>query len=248
MSAPKALFVSGTGTDVGKTYCTALLAKAMRAEGFDVGYFKAAVSGIQRGADGTVKSDATYVAKVAGMDETHDEMVSFSYETPVSPHLAARIEGTPVDLATIMRDFDRACDRHEYVIVEGSGGIVCPLRFDEERIMLEDVVRAIGAPVLLVADAGLGTLNALATTIAYMEAAGIRPVGIVLNRFSAGDAMHEDNKVMAERLCGIPVIACIPPEAAETTVDPRKLAGLFEEANAGSAHPTDTHHERTKEN
>lgn len=227
-SGAKALFVSGTGTDVGKTYVTALMAKLLRGAGIDVGYYKAAVSGVSFDSDGDISSDATFVASVAGIDDTHDQMVSRTYRTAVSPHLAARLEGGPIDMETVRDDFARACARHDHILVEGSGGIACPLRRDEiARISLDDVIRDLGLPVLLVADAGLGTLNALATTMAFIERAHLRAVGIVLNRFDAGNAMHEDNRAVAEELCGVPVIACVENGCDSIEIDPILLERMF---------------------
>lgn len=232
MSSAKALFVSGTGTDIGKTYATALIAKLLRDAGRDVGYYKAAVSGVTFDAAGGIESDATYVAGIADIPEAHEDMVSYTYRTAVSPHLAARLEGNPVDIEVIRSDFARACERHDYVLMEGSGGIVCPLRRDDEaRLDLDDVVRDLGLPVLLVADAGLGTLNALATTMAYLERGGMHAVGIVLNRFEPGNAMHEDNLVMAEELCGIPVAACIAEGGMSLDADPSRFEGMFATPN-----------------
>lgn len=227
-TASKALFVTGTGTDVGKTFASGLLVKTMREAGFDVGYYKAAISGIETDDEGATISDASFVATMAGLPESHDELVSFSYRTAVSPHLAARLEGNPIELETIKRDFLRACTRHEYVVVEGSGGIVCPLRVDDETtIMLEDVVRMLGLDVVIVADAGLGTLNALATTCAYLDKATIEARGFILNRFEAGDVMHEDNLVMAERLTGLPSLARIARNAAAFEGPTAETAGRF---------------------
>ena len=138
----KALFVTGTGTDVGKTYVTALIAKLLRGAGVDAGYYKAAVSGVSFDAGGRISSDATFVAETAGIDESHDQMVSRTYRAAVSPHLAARLEGGPVSMELIREGFAQACARHSHVLMEGSGGIVCPLRHDEEAvILLDDVIR-----------------------------------------------------------------------------------------------------------
>lgn len=223
----KALFVSGTGTDVGKTYCTALVAKLLRGDGADAGYYKAAASGVLLDEQGCVESDATYAARIAGIPDTHEDMVSFSYKEAVSPHLAARIEGNPVSLDVVEHDFKRVQERHEYVLVEGSGGIACPLRFDERVIMLADVVRMLDIPVLLVADAGLGTLNALVTTAAYLEREELRLAGIVLNRFRSDNALHKDNRAMAEVLCSAPVVGCIEEGACELNANPDEMKALF---------------------
>ena len=224
----RGLFVTATGTDVGKTYVSALILKQLREAGYDAGYYKAAISGIETDDHGAISSDASYVAGVAGLDEPHERLVSYTYRTAVSPHLAARLEGNPVDLDVVQRDYDRARTRHELVLVEGSGGIVCPLRWDgKRRLMLEDVVLKLGLGTVVVADAGLGTLNALATTTLYLAQRGIACHGILLNNYEAGNPLHEDNRLMARELTGIPTIACIPPGAQDLDCSAHYLASLF---------------------
>lgn len=81
----KALFISGTGTDVGKTYCATLVAKLLRDAGIDAGYYKPAASGVVLGERGCLESDAMYVARASGLSDIHEDMVSFSYVSAVSP-------------------------------------------------------------------------------------------------------------------------------------------------------------------
>ena len=225
----RGLFVTATGTDVGKTYVSALILKRLREAGYDAGYYKAAISGIETDGRGNLLGDASYVARVAGLDEPHEHLVSYTYRTAVSPHLASRLEGNPVDLDVVRRDYAQACRRHDLVLVEGSGGIVCPLRWDERaRIMLEDVVRALSLGAIVIADAGLGTLNALATTALYLDEKDIPCRGIVLNNYEAGNLLHEDNRLMASEITGIPVIVCVPPRAQALDCNAAALASLFD--------------------
>ena len=125
----KALFVTGTGTDIGKTYVTGLIVKCLRDAGRSAGYYKAALSGAEVAADGTLlPGDALHVARVAGLDAA-DVTVSYVYRDAVSPHLAAQIEHRPMDFAKVAEDYRRAKERTDYLTVEGSGGIICPLRW-----------------------------------------------------------------------------------------------------------------------
>ena len=103
----------------------------------------------------------------------------------------------------------KICDEYEYVICEGSGGIVCPIRCDDKEIMLEDIIKALGLPTIIVADAGLGTINSVVLTCEYMKAHGLEIRGLILNNFHRGDVMEEDNKLMCEKLTEVPVIACV---------------------------------------
>ena len=115
----KGIFVTGTGTDVGKTYVTALIVKKLADAGIHAGYYKAALSG----AESIEESDAGYVKKIAGITQEDSSLLSYLYQNAVSPHLAARIEGNPVDTETVKADFDRVKKEFDYVTVEGSGGI-----------------------------------------------------------------------------------------------------------------------------
>ena len=206
----KGIFVTGTGTDIGKTFVTALLVRKLHNAGCATAYFKAAVSGNERDENGRlIPGDAAYVKKISGISQPLDTMCPYIYETAVSPHLASRIEGDPVKISTVKEQFQKICDEYEYVICEGSGGIVCPIRYDDKKIMLEDIIKALGLPTIIVADAGLGTINSVVLTCEYMKAHGLEIRGLILNNFHKGDVMEEDNKLMCEKLTGLPVIACV---------------------------------------
>ena len=111
---------------------TALLVKKLRQAGYNAGYYKGALSGAERQPDGSLlPGDAAYVCEQAGIPESPDKVVSYIYQTAVSPHLAAQLEGTPPELDIIARDFQQLAQRYEYLTAEGSGGVVCPLRWEE---------------------------------------------------------------------------------------------------------------------
>lgn len=204
------IFITGTGTDVGKTYVTGLILKKLAESGAHCAYYKAAMSGNERDSTGRLlPGDALRVKQISGISQPVEEMCPYIYERAVSPHLAARIEGNPVCLPRIREDFRRLSEKHDFVVMEGSGGILCPIRRDEETLWLEDIIRELGLSSLIVADAGLGTINALLLTIHYMEARKLPIRGILLNRFHEGDEMEEDNRRVCEELSGYPVLACV---------------------------------------
>ena len=207
----KAIFVTGTGTDVGKTYVTGLLVKKIRDAGLDGSYYKAALSGAEPDGNGKlVPGDAAWVKETAGLKDPLTDLVTYVYREAVSPHLAARINHRPVELETIREAFQKARARHEYLTMEGSGGILCPLRWDErQHLLLEDMIRALDLGCLLVADAGLGTINSTVLTVEYLQHRSIPVRGILFNRWKPGDRMQEDNRAMVEELTGIPVLACV---------------------------------------
>ena len=139
-------------------------------------YYKAALSGAKSIGD----SDAGYVKKIAGITQEDTSLLSYLYQNAVSPHLAAQIEGNPVDPEKIKKDFDKVKSKFDYVTVEGSGGIVCPIRWDKEhKILLEDIVKALNLNTLVIADAGLGTINAVVLTIEYIRNHGMGVKGVI---------------------------------------------------------------------
>lgn len=225
----KKIFVTGTGTDVGKTFVAGLMAKKLREAGMDAAYYKAAMSGNDRRDDGSlIPGDALHVKTVSGISQPLEEMCPYIYETAVSPHLASRIEGNPVELDVVKRGFDEVCAGHEYVTVEGSGGILCPICFDEKEIWLEDVINELGLSCLIVADAGLGTINSLVLTYEYMKARGIPVKGMIFNHFHEGDVMEEDNIRMCEYMTGLRTIAWVKDGDTSLDVDAAYLAELYE--------------------
>ena len=224
----KALFVTGTGTDIGKTYVTGLIVKCLRDAGFAAGYYKAALSGAEVTADGTLlPGDALHVARVAELDAA-DVTVSYVYRDAVSPHLAAQIEHRPMDFAKVAQDYRRAKERTDYLTVEGSGGIICPLRWDgDEHVVLDDLAVRLGLSALVVADAGLGTINAAVLTAEHLYARGIPLRGFIFNNWQGG-LMQEDNVRMVEEITGARVLACVPHGAAELPMRADALAALYE--------------------
>lgn len=230
----KNLFITGTGTDVGKTYVTGLIVKKLREGGASSAYYKAAMSGNERRPDGTlIPGDALQVKTMSGVEQPLEEMCPYIYETAVSPHLAAKIEGNPIEMECVLKNFDRVCGTYDYVTVEGSGGIFCPLRFDEQKIQLEDFIKARSLACLMIADAGLGTINAVVLTAEYMKARKIPVKGIIFNHYEPGNPLHEDNRLMCEAMTGLNVVACVKDGDMDLDIPFELMEGFYEE-NGGN--------------
>ena len=208
------IFVTATGTDVGKTYVSGLLVKALRARGTNAGYFKPALSGAEREGGRLVPGDARWVCRTAGLPGDPADYVAYLYEQAVSPHLAARLEGPPIELAAILERQRAVGERFAYLVAEGCGGLFCPLREGEPPLLLADVAAAIGFDLLLVAPSGLGAIHAAVVTAAYAERLGLPVRGILLNRFDEENIIHRDNREQIARFTGLPV-AAVPEGAVE---------------------------------
>ena len=209
----KALFVTATGTDVGKTYAAALILKELKRRGLNAGYYKAALSGAQPPSS-AVEDDDVYVRRIAGLT-SNEAVVSYRYRTAVSPCLAVEREGLqPPDKDRIRSDFFRMANRLNYTVVEGSGGILCPLNHSREGVFtIADMVADLELTSIIVADAGLGTLNAVKLTADWMISHRLPIAGVLLNRFEKGNFLHEDNARMIDEWIHLPVLALIESNA-----------------------------------
>lgn len=225
----KNLFVTGTGTDMGKTYVTGLILKKLWENKKNAAYYKVAMSGNDRRPDGSlIPGDALHVKTVSGIQQPLEEMCPYIYETAVSPHLASKIEGNPVEMEKALQAFDHLQERYDYVTAEGSGGILCPLRFDEQKIQLEDFIQARALNCLVIADAGLGTINSVVLTVEYMKARHIPVKGIIFNHFETGNTLHEDNLSMCETMTGLKVLACVKDGDRDLEIPFAVLESLYE--------------------
>jgi len=224
----KKIFITATGTDIGKTFVTALMVKKIRDAGYNAGYYKAALSGAEVTESGLIPGDAYYVNKIANINEKIDNLVSYTYKEAVSPHLASQIEGNPVEMKKVIEDFNNALSKYDYLTMEGSGGIVCPIRYDDKKIMIEDIIKELELSTLIIADSGLGTINQVVLTVEYLKSRNISVKGIILNHYSEGNLLHEDNKKMIEMITKISVLALVKENDKELNIDLNKLLEIYD--------------------
>jgi len=218
----KGYFVTATGTDVGKTFITALLVKKWRDSGIDAGYYKAALSGAELRNGKWVAGDADYVKRIANLLDSQEQLVSYVYKEAVSPHLAARKEGNPVEIAKVKDDFDAARNRHEFIFAEGSGGIICPIRYDDQKIFLVDIMKTLDLPLVIVTTAALGSINACVLTVEFARSRGLDVRGLIVNRYdsSGNQEMEDDNIRMMQDLTGLEILAKVKNGDTDLGVQP----------------------------
>ena len=224
----KGIFVTGTGTDVGKTYVTGLIIKKIKENGMTPGYFKAAMSGNEREEDGTlIPGDALWVKNVSGISQSVEEMCPYIYEHAYSPHLASRLEGNHVEMAVVLDNYRKVKEKYDYITVEGSGGILCPICFDEARIGLTDIIDEMELDCILVADAGLGTINSVVLTYEYMKNRNMNIKGMIFNHYISDNIMDEDNIRMCEYMTGLPTLAKVSMGDVDLNIDIAELISLY---------------------
>ena len=222
----KSLFVTATGTDIGKTYVSALIIKTMREAGYNCGYFKPVLSGVVQKKGVLTLSDANYVVNNAKIPCTADECVGYWWEEAVSPHLAAKRAGMEIDIQYLKQKYQKISNNFDYLLIEGAGGITCPLRLDNGEIyLLKDLMKEFGTSILIIADGGLGTINTTLLTVEYAKQHALKISGIILNNYDKNNFMHQDNLKQVEYLTGKKVIATVAKNQKEIVL----LENLFVE-------------------
>ncbi|MCA1216902.1 dethiobiotin synthase [Streptomyces sp. 8L] len=211
--------VSGTDTEIGKTVVTAAVAAAAVAAGRSVALLKPAQTGLAAGEDG----DVTAAGRLAGRVTTV-ELARFP--EPLAPGTAARRAGmAPVRPADVAEAAQKLAAEHDLVLVEGAGGLL--VRFDGDGGTVADAARLLGAPVLVVVRAGLGTLNTTALTAEALRSREISPLGTVIGSWPAAPGLAEQcNLADLPEAAGAPLLGAVPHGAgALAPADFRSAAG-----------------------
>ncbi len=174
MRAGAGVFVVGTDTEVGKTLVSAGLVLALRARGKDAGYVKAVSSDGLKEDGRLVSPDARLVRELAGLDDPWPVLNPVCLPHPLSPLAAARREGETLSWERVLASLEPALAAHAFQVWEGVGGVLAPLC--EGRTAL-DLTAWLGLPVLVVARAGLGTINHTLLTIQALRERGLAVLG-----------------------------------------------------------------------
>ena len=176
----RGLFITGTDTGVGKTAITSALLTVLRARGVDAVPMKPIQTGCLKRGGEVVAPDLDHCLRAIKFNPTVAEaewMCPYRFVPACSPHLAARLARRPIQLRSLSAAFRQLVARHDFVLVEGAGGVFTPL--GGGRSML-DMMRTLGLPALVVARPGLGTLNHTLLTLAALRAAQVPIAGVML--------------------------------------------------------------------
>ena len=224
-SSTRGLFITGTDTNVGKTYVAALIARQLVAAGARVGVYKPAASGCL----GAESDDPFVLWDAAGRPASIDEVCPQRFAAPLAPHLAARAEGKEVDVDLLRTGLDFWRDRSDIILVEGVGGLMSPVSDDD---YVADLAHDFGFPLIVVAPNTLGvinqTLQTLITASTFRD--GLEVAGILLNNLpretKANDTSTQSNANELAHRCVAPILATVENEF-DRAVDWMALAGGF---------------------
>ncbi|MDC0935709.1 dethiobiotin synthase [Pirellulales bacterium] len=210
MPMTSGLFITGVGTEVGKTHVGAMIARELARAGVRVGVYKPAASGCRREGDELISDDAVELWEAAGRPRTLEEVCPQRFVAPVAPPRAALEEGGRVDPELLRSGLQPWADSCDVVLVEGAGGLMSPLSDADYNV---DLARDLGLPMLVVAANELGVINATLQTLITAEAraGGIPIAGVVLNQAQrlADDASLASNADELRRRASAPLLACV---------------------------------------
>jgi dethiobiotin synthetase len=190
----RGFFVTGTGTEVGKTVVAALIARSLVATGARVAVFKPVVSGLDSGGE----PDHALLRRAAASAQPDDAIAPYRYGPPVSPHLAAELAGEGIDPARLLRAARAAAAGADHLVCEGVGGLLVPLTLG---YLVRDFARDLGLPVVIAANPGLGTINHTLLTIEAARTGGLDLLGVVMTPWPHSPSdLERSNRDAIERL------------------------------------------------
>ncbi|MBA3036754.1 MAG: dethiobiotin synthase [Desulfobacterium sp.] len=231
----KGVFITATDTEVGKTFVSALLLKALLKQNIKAGYFKPVASGCQAEKGFLVSEDLLYVEKFTGIKMEHDLHCPVRYQKPLAPVIAAELEKKPVNLVKIKKAFELLKQEYFALIVEGIGGVMVPL---SNNYLVLDLIAEFKLPALIVSRPSLGTINHTMLTISVLKNRGIPIAGFLTNGYKEeNDEAAATSPQIITALSQVPYLGHIPmynpkEETPEEFIEKKavvinKIAGNF---------------------
>ncbi len=207
----KGIFITGTGTEIGKTVIAGCLAATLKHSGLNVGVMKPICSGDN--------SDAKYLKHAARVDDPLSLINPIYLKYPLAPSVSARIEGKEIVINDINKALNTLSEKYGFLIVEGVGGIAVPINDDS---LVAHLIHHIQLPILIVADVSLGTINHTMLTVSFAREFKLRIEGIVLNQLQPQEVglAEQTNPQEIEKLTQIPVIGVVPYEKRLDSQEP----------------------------
>lgn len=196
----RGIFITGTDTGVGKTAIAAGLAMRLKGEGIDVGVMKPIETG------GWI--DGKFLREAAGVLDDPSLVTPYLFRHPLAPMASAEMEGITIDPSRIEKAFKYLSSRHEFMVVEGVGGLMVPIK---DGIFLSDLILLLDIPALIVARGSLGTINHTLLTVECARSKGIKIGGLIINMSKKEIGLQEDSSIkLLKRLSGIDKIYIVP--------------------------------------
>jgi len=202
------VFITGTDTEVGKTLIAAGLVAALQDQGIDVGVMKPLESGAPCFESTPIPRDAFYLKEIAGVQDDLELINPYCFQAPLAPGVAAEKEGVEVDLQRIKGAYEELKGRHQFMVVEGAGGLLVPIA---KGTLLPELIKLLGLPLLVVARSSLGTINHTLLTLSYCQREGLAVKGLIISKSTLdADPAEDSNPQVITQFSGVPVLGSFP--------------------------------------
>jgi len=194
----KSIFIIATDTGVGKTIIACAIGLALKKKGLDIGYMKP----FQCSGD-----DVEFICRALGIKDEMDLVNPYYTKEPLAPYVAFKRARVKIELDKVFKAYQELSRRHEILIVEGAGGLLAPVKKD---YLIADLIRDLDIPALIVAGAGLGTLNHTLLTQRYALDYGIKVKGIIINNYQGKTAAEKTNPDAFKEFLAAPILGIVP--------------------------------------
>ena len=198
------IFVTGTGTEVGKTVVAAAIARTAASAGRRVAVFKPCVTGLEEEGE----PDHELLRRAAGSDQSDEEIAPYRYRPPASPHLAAAMAGEEIDTDRLLAAARAAANGADFLVCEGVGGLLVPL---SASYLVRDLAVALGYPLVIAASPGLGTINHTLLSVEAARAAGLEVASVVLTPWPGEPSEIERSNRETIAAIGDVAVQTLPP-------------------------------------
>ncbi len=202
----KSYFISGTDTEVGKTFVTAGIALALKKMGINVGVMKPFAAGSPQ-KNGYKSYDVQLLAKASQVIEPEELLNPYFFPIPVSPFTASKNLGIKVDVKIVMNSFKQLSSLHDVLLVEGIGGIMTPIH---ENYFVIDLIKNMNLETIIVTSSRIGTINHTIMTNEMCQRYRIKIRGLIINNLESNGYPTQELKRDLEELTQKPVIGSIP--------------------------------------
>ena len=197
------IFVTGTGTEVGKTVVAAVIARTAASAGRRVAVFKPALSGLEESMASGEDPDHVVLRRAAGSGQADEQIAPYRYAPAVSPHLGAELAAEAIEPSRLRAAAEEAAADADLLVCEGVGGFLVPLTLG---YLVRDFARDLGLPVAIAGPPGLGTINHTLLTIEAVRSVGLELVVVVLTPWPQRPSeLERSNREAIERLGGVEV-------------------------------------------
>lgn len=199
-------FITGTDTNVGKTYVTMALAALLLKQGFKTCVYKPFQTGCEEINGSKTSPDIDFIKKICPQAAVFS---SYNLDLPAAPSLSAEVEDINIDLQKIKEDYKKLKNSFDKVLVEGAGGLAVPC-FD--NFLMADMSKELDLPVIIVAKPDLGTINHTVLTVEFARSKGLKIKGIIISNFpkETEDVVIKAAPNIIEKLTGQKVLCLLP--------------------------------------